>query len=100
MDCKQKTACSVTTKIRTKSGLVPSKKLNSQQIIKDMAEIADLRRVLEDDATISDFKKKYNRKYTNQESHERPLTVIYEDMGVVFLIKKGRSKTYYFLPSR
>jgi hypothetical protein len=47
-----------------------------------MAEIANLDRVLSEAPLSRDFRRKYQRKFTDKESNKVPLSEVYDQMGV------------------
>lgn len=68
------------------SGKVPEPVLNSHTFLNDLAELATMNEFLESTNLGRDFKRKYQRNYTDQESKKRPLSVIWQEAGLEFHI--------------
>jgi len=52
--------------------------------LNDLAELATLQEFLNSTNLGRDFKRKYQRKYTDQESKKRPLSAIWQEAGLRF----------------
>jgi len=74
--------------------LVLGKGLNSHQFLKDMADIANLDRVLSEEPLTRDFRTKYQRKFTDKESNKVPYRMYMNkwELGIIII---RRNKNYY-----
>jgi len=58
--------------------------LNSHAFLNDLSELASMQEFLNSTSLERDFKRKHQRKYTDQENKKRPLSVIWQEAGLKF----------------